>query len=81
MGLVGDKVPRKTIKSLSYFKNTALYGTPQFEMQLEELLYNIFFSYINCPTQGKTVVLLEKVFTDRRIIEKIAKILFTKLKI
>jgi actin-related protein len=50
-------------------------------MQLEEVLYNIFFSYINCSSQGRTVILLEKVFTDRRIIEAACKILFKKLKI
>ena len=50
-------------------------------MLVEELLYNIFFSYINCSSQGKTVVLLEKVYTDRRIIEQMVSIMFRKLKI
>jgi actin-related protein len=50
-------------------------------MQIEELLYNIFFSYINCSCQGKTVVILEKVYTDRRILECMYKIMFRKLKI
>jgi len=50
-------------------------------MQIEELLYNIFFSYINCSCQGKTVVILEKVYTDRRILEAMYKVMFKKLKI
>ena len=81
MGLVGDKVPRKTIKASGYFKSPSAYGSPGFAMLLEELLYNIFFSYINCSSQGKTVILLEKVFTDRRIIEQMSTIMFKKLKI
>jgi actin-related protein len=81
VGLVGDKVPRKTIKASQYFSNPKDYGSQTFEMLLEELLYNIFFSFINCTSQGKTVILLEKVFTDRRIIELMASIMFRKLKI
>ncbi len=78
---MGDKAPRKTIKSTSYFKNPSTFSTPAFEMMLQEVLYNIFFSYINCSSQGRTVIILEKVFTDRRIIEATCKILMTKLKI
>lgn len=68
VGIVGDKVPRKTIKASQYFNSQCRYGSAAFTMQLEELLFNIFFSFINCSSQGKTVILLEKVFTDRRII-------------
>lgn len=50
-------------------------------MALEELLYNVFYSYINCSCAGKTVVLLEKVFTDRRVLQAMVRIMFTKLKI
>lgn len=48
---------------------------------MEELLYNIFFSHVNCSCSGKTVILLEKVFTDRRILEVMAKVMFKKLKV
>ncbi len=81
VGLVGDKAPRKNIKTDNLFKNPATFNEPSFEMQLEEVLYNIFFSYINCASQGRTVILLEKVYTDRRIIEASCKVLFKKLKI
>ena len=48
---------------------------------VEEFLYKIFYSYINSSCLNKTVVILERVFTDRRIVEAIAKILFRKFKI
>lgn len=50
-------------------------------MKLEECIYNIFFSHLNCASQGRTVILLEKVYTDRRIIETACKILFKKLSV
>lgn len=78
---MGDKVPRKTIKVVDCWKNPQRYSSDCFEMAIEEMLYNIFFSYINCSSQGKTVILLENVFTDRRIIQSISSILFKKLKI
>lgn len=45
------------------------------------MLYNIFFSHVNCSCSGKTIILLEKVFTDRRILEVMAKVMFKKLKV
>ena len=35
VGLVGDKVPRKTIKSSQYFKNPSTYSSSSFAMLLE----------------------------------------------
>lgn len=81
IGVVNDKTPRKTIKTNNLFKSSAALGGAAFEMKLEECLYNIFFSHLNSPSQGRTVVLLEKVYTDRRIIETACKILFKKLNI
>ena len=83
VGLVGDKVPRKTLKT-GIFLRVPPAGSAEmdkFENSLEELLYNIFFSHINCSCSGKTVIVLEKVFTDRRILEGMAKVLFRKLKV
>lgn len=83
VGLVGDKVPRKTLKSGNTLKYPSISTgeIEKFENGLEELLYNIFFSHINCSCTGKTVIILEKVFTDRRILEAMAKIMFKKLKV
>ena len=45
------------------------------------MLYAIFYSYLNTSCLNKTIVLLEHVYTDRRIVEAMAKILFKKFKI
>ncbi len=68
---MGDKVPRKTLKTgnnLKFPSSAASSEMEKFENGLEEMLYNIFFSHINCSCTGKTVIILEKVFTDRRIL-------------
>lgn len=40
----------------------------QMEMQIEEFLCNVFFTFLNSTCQGKTVIILEKVYTDRRLL-------------
>ena len=81
VGLVGDRVPRKTIPSGWMFAFDNDNRLLELEGKIEEMLFTVFFSYINCSCQGKTVILLENVFTNRLILSIIAKILFTKLKI
>lgn len=82
MGLVGEKVPRKSLRSKSIAK--ILRDPENYEqnyMIMDELLCNIFFIFLNSSCQNKTVILLEKVYTPRYVLELMAKIMFTKLKI
>lgn len=51
------------------------------EKQIEEFLCSVFFVFLNSTCQGKTVIILEKVYTDRRLLEYMANIMFKKLKI
>jgi actin-related protein len=82
MGLVGEKVQRKSVRSKSI---TRILRDPdnkiQNEMLMDELLCNIFFIYLNSSCQNKTVIILEKVYTPRYILELMANIMFNKLKI
>lgn len=48
---------------------------------MDELLCNIFFLFLNSSCQNKTVIILEKVYTPRYVLELMAKIMFNKLKI
>jgi actin-related protein len=67
VGLVGDKAPRKTFRSKSLMK-ISQEKTFQMEMLIEEFLCNVFFVFLNSTCQGKTVIILEKVYTDRRLL-------------
>lgn len=82
MGLVGEKVQRKSVRSKSIAR---ILRDPdnkiQNEMLMDELLCNIFFIYLNSSCQNKTVIILEKVYTPRYILELMANIMFNKLKI
>lgn len=81
MGLVADRTPRKTIPSDVLSSYLGSIPQHEYEIKVEEVLYSIFYTHINSSCLNKTVILLEKVYTDRRILEAVAKILFKKFKI
>lgn len=81
MGLVSDKTPRKTISASDIIPFRTDISEHEYEIKVEELFYTIFYTHINSSVSNKTVVILEKVYTDRRIVETIVKVLFKKFKI
>ena len=81
VGLVADKVPRKTFSASVFNSYKGEKPIQEYQNAIEEILFTIFFSYINCSCLNKTVIIVEKVYTDRKIIEAIATILFKKFKI
>ena len=81
VGVITEKVPKKTIPADVLYSYQEGMEPREYENSIEEMLFKIFFSYINCSSVNKTVVIVEKVYTDRRIIETLAKVLFRKFKI
>lgn len=81
VGLVSDRLPRKSFESKELGTFRSDIPLQEYELTVEETLYRIFYSYINSSCLNKTVVILERVYTDRRIVEAMAKILFRKFKI
>jgi hypothetical protein len=79
--LVSDKTPRKTIAAEDLGMYQGAMGENAYSRKVEEMLCNIIYTHINNLVLNRTVILLERVYTDRRIVETIANILFKKFKI
>lgn len=68
VGLVSDKVPRKTFSAAILHEYKGNKSEKDYEISIEETLFSVFFSYINCSCLNKTVIIVEKVYTERIII-------------
>lgn len=66
VGTSSDKLPRKAIKSYGLFEQQEFNST--WEARIEEFLHKLFFFEIYYSPNDKTVILLETIYMNRRVL-------------